>query len=139
MNDKKYKNGEIQDNGLIYDDAWDINRDGKVDWLEDMEREKDIERSMQNYEEWEENRKSAKIPSEPKFITTVFSDDSKKDYSDPPSSGATIFACIIVCILCFGGIALCVSVELGAFGIVCIVGAAVGLSVAVLKFFGVMR
>ena len=139
MSDKQYKNGDIQDNGLMYDDAYDINHDGKVDWIEDMERQKDIERSQQHYEEWQQNRHTAQTPDEPKFITTVFSDDSKKDYSNPPSSGATIIASIIVCVLCFGGIALCVSGKVGALGILCILGAAVGLSVAVLKGFGVMR
>ena len=138
MSDKKYKNGEIQDNGLMYDDVWDINRDGKVDWVEDMERRKDIGRSQKRYEEWKQNRHASQ-PEDPKFITTVFSDDSKKDYSNPPSSGATIIACIIVCVLCFGAIALCVSADIGAFGILFLLGAAVGLSVAVLKGFGVMR
>ena len=138
MSDKKYKNGEIQDNGLMYDDVWNINRDGKVDWVEDMERRKDIERSQKRYEEWKQNRHASQ-PEDPKFITTVFSDDSKKDYSNPPSSGATIIACIIVCVLCFGAIALCVSTDIGAFGMLFLLGAAVGLSVAVLKGFGVMR
>ena len=138
MSNKKYKNGDFQDNGLMYDDAWDINRDGKVDWVEDMERRKDIERSQKRYEEWKQNRHASQ-PEDPKFITTVFSDDSKKDYSNPPSSGATIIACIIVCVLCFGAIALCVSADIGAFGILFLLGAAVGLSVAVLKGFGVMR
>ena len=139
MSDKKYKNGEFQDNGLMYDDAWDINHDGKVDLIEDMERRKDIERSQKRYEEWQKNRHASQTPSEPRFITTVFSDESKKDYSNPPSSGATIIACIIVCVLCFGAIALCVSADIGAFGIIFLLGAAVGLSVAVLKCFGVMR
>ena len=138
MSNKKYKNGEIQDNGLMYDDVWDINRDGKVDWVEDMERRKDIERSQKRYEEWKQNRHASQ-PEDPKFITTVFSDDSKKDYSNPPSSGATIIACIIVCVLCFGAIALCVSADIGVFGMLFLLGAAVGLSVAVLKGFGVMR
>ncbi|MBR0414133.1 MAG: hypothetical protein IJI67_03570 [Clostridia bacterium] len=139
MSDKKYKNGEFQDNGLMYDDAWDINHDGKVDWIEDMERRKDIERSQQHYEEWEKNRHTSQIPDEPKFITTVFSDESKKDYSNPPSSGATIIACIIVCILCFGAIIFCVNADIGALGIMLMLGIAVGLSIAVLKGFGVMR
>ena len=28
---KKYKNGEFQYNGLMYDDVYDFNHDGKVD------------------------------------------------------------------------------------------------------------
>ena len=138
MSNKKYKNGDFQDNGLMYDDAWDINRDGKVDWVEDMERRKDIERSQKRYEEWKQNRHASQ-PEDPKFITTVFSDDSKKDYSNPPSRGATIIACIIVCVLCFGAIALCVSADIGTFGMLFMLGAAVGLSIAVLKGLGVMR
>ena len=138
MSDKKYKTGQIQDNGLMYDPVYDFNKDGKVDWVEDMERRKDIERSQKRYEEWKQNRHASQ-PEDPKFITTVFSDDSKKDYSNPPSSGATIIACIIVCVLCFGAIALCVSADIGAFGMLFMLGASAGLSVAVLKGFGVMR
>ena len=75
----------------------------------------------------------------PQFITTIFSDESKKDYSNPPSANVTILACIIVCILCFGGIGICVLVDVGTFGIILILAGAIGLSILVLKVFGVMR
>lgn len=45
--DRKYKTGEIQDNGLMYDEAYDINHDGKMDWCEDIERQKMIDRTQQ--------------------------------------------------------------------------------------------
>ena len=35
---KEYKTGQIQDNGLMYDPVYDFNKDGKVDWIEEMER-----------------------------------------------------------------------------------------------------
>jgi len=42
--DKRYKNGEIQDNGLIYDSLLDNNNDGKVSFLEDYEMTREIDR-----------------------------------------------------------------------------------------------
>ncbi|MBQ3432454.1 MAG: hypothetical protein IJG23_06700 [Clostridia bacterium] len=43
--DKRYKNGEIQDNGLMYDSLLDNNNDGKVSFLEDYEMTREIDRS----------------------------------------------------------------------------------------------
>ena len=42
--DKSYKNGEIQDNGLMYDSLLDNNNDGKVSFLEDYEMTREIDR-----------------------------------------------------------------------------------------------
>lgn len=79
-----------------------------------------------------------KTVENPQFITTVFSDDSQRDYSDPPSSGVTIISSLIVCILCFGGIALSVKAG-GGIAAMLILFIAVALSILVFKACGVMR
>lgn len=99
MSDKKYKNGEIQDNGLMYDDVWDINRDGKVDWVEEMERQKDIERSQKL---WEEHHKEKQ---------------EQKQYAPTPqstgtnASGSGCLGSFLTVLFCFGGIGLCLMAE----------------------------
>ncbi|MBE6719176.1 MAG: hypothetical protein E7571_00790 [Ruminococcaceae bacterium] len=119
----------------------DWNGDGKKDIFDDMIEYQIYKETMGESDDdfsYRRQRKRHKAEN-PQFITTVFSDDSKKDYSNPPSSGATILASLIVCVLCFGAIALCVASDIGSFGMALLLFGAVGLSVLVLRGFGVMR
>ena len=119
---------------------FDWNGDGKKDIYDDLlEYQIYKETTGHTDDDWPDLKLNKHKVENPQFITTAFSDDSKKDYSDPPSSGATTLASIIVCILCFGGIALCVKANVGGFGMFLILAGAVGLSILVLKAFGVMR
>ena len=44
MCEKNHKNGEFQDNGIMYDSMLDVNHDGKVTFLEEFEMTREIER-----------------------------------------------------------------------------------------------
>ena len=81
----------------------------------------------------------------PQFITTIFSDESKKDYSNPPSTSETNIACWLVVGLCVGALLLIAFLDYdgdswkGILTNTGILGGAVALSVLILKLFGVMR
>lgn len=95
--DKKYKNGELQDNGLMYDSVYDINNDGKVDLVEDSIRCEEIKKSQEQQEESHQQ-----------------SDEQKQDSPKPVSTGASGVGCLgpfLVTSFCVGGIALCFAAE----------------------------
>ena len=116
-NDKKeYKTGQIQDNGLMYNPAYDFNKDGKVDWIEEMERQKDIERSQKQWEEHQKERLE------------------QKQYSSAPQvSGASDGGCLasfLVVLFCLGGIGMCFTTESTGMKILFIFG---GLTLALIS------
>ena len=110
---KEYKTGQIQDNGLMYDPVYDFNKDGKVDWIEEMERQKDIERSQKRWEEHQKERLE------------------QKQYSPAPqASGASAGGCLgsfLVVFFCLGGIGMCFTTESTGLKILFIFG---GLALA---------
>ena len=110
---KEYKTGQIQDNGLMYDPVYDLNKDGKVDWIEEMERQKDIERSQQRREERQNEKREQKL------------------YSPPPqatgASGTGCLGAFLAAFFSLGGIGLCFTTESGGLKILCIFG---GLALA---------
>ena len=113
--EKKYKNGEIQKNGLMYEDIYDFNKDGKVSILEDMEREEDIKRAEQH---WEERRQ--------------FKEEQKQYVERPQASGASSSGCLgsfLVVFFCIGGIVACVMSESDGANILYIFGG-LGLALA---------
>ena len=80
----------------------------------------------------------SEIP-EGKFITTAFTDDSKKDYSNPPSDSTVLWSCIGVIAIIIGAFAIILSQEtrndlLNAI----VMFFSVALSVGLLKITGVM-
>ena len=110
---KEYKTGQIQDNGLMYDPVYDFNKDGKVDWIEEMERQKDIERSQQRREERQNEKREQKL------------------YSPPPqatgASGTGCLGAFLAAFFSLGGIGLCFATESAGLKILCIFG---GLALA---------
>lgn len=77
--------------------------------------------------------------SQEKFITTVFTDESKKDYSNPPSNLAIIISSIAVVAVCL--IAFLIVLNGGndnSFLNSLVMFGAVGAGVCILKLFGVI-
>ena len=120
---KEYKTGQMQDNGLMYDPLYDYNKDGKVDWVEDIERQKDMERAQ---EMWEEQHNETR---------------EQKQYSPAPqASGASAGGCLgsfLVVLFCLGGIGMCFTTESAGLKILFIFGG-ISLALASAYFCGIL-
>ena len=112
--DKKYKTGQMQDNGLMYDPVYDFNKDGKVDWVEDSVRREEIKRSQERFEESRQQSSPA-----PKLQASA-------------ASGSGCLGSFLTVLFCLGGIGLCFATDSVGAKILFIFG---GLALALLSAY----
>lgn len=116
MSDKKYKTGQIQDNGLMYDSIYDFNKDGKIDLVEDSIRREEIQKSQ---ERWNESHQQ--------------SYESKQSSQTPQATGTDGFGCVgilLIIFFCIMGVAMCFGAENDIQKALCIFG---GLALALIS------
>ena len=134
MSDKEYKNGQTQDDGAIYDSAYDYDHNGKIDTVEDLNRYYEL----QSYKEQEKSGQSSQTYDGPRFISTSYSNNSN-DRSNTSSDIQEIIFCIILIVFCLAPIVLIIFFDVNPFVAYLLSFAGFWLVIAFIRFTGIFR